>query len=313
MAKELPESWWKRAERKANEDAFGDRLRRRIVGMLHSGRLHFGDRLPSIRTLGEQYGVNHRVIADAYRALEDVGLVEIRPKVGVFVAANGKGAASGEEQTVWLTQILFDAWERGMARSSILDLVHRGAERRLRCGCIESNEDHMVALTSELESDFSLHAVPLFVAACEHSTLSPERLDNVDLVVTSMFHIDAARVAAAEANKPMVVATFNPEFTREIDRRLSEHPITTVYVDPEYAIRGREYLAVTPHWELVRFVELDQLQDRPVDLHAGDVMVTRAARRQLGLEEYHLIPDLKVISPEAAQTLCGVIAEISLR
>lgn len=305
--------WWRKAERKASQAAFGGELRRQIVGLLHSGRLGPGDRLPSIRELAEQSGLDHRVVADAYRELADAGLVEVRPARGVFVARNGSEAASGEERADWLAQLLMTAWERRISRSSVLDLVHRCSALRLRCGCVESNEDHMVALTSELETDFSLEPVPLRLQAqTGPNTLPPELLEGVDLVVASMFHAEAARAAGAEANKPVVIVNFNPEFTQRVDRRLRAHPVTTVHVDPAYAIRGREYLSVTLHRDRVRFIDIDELQNHPLDFDAPEVMVTRAARRRLGLEDYHLIPGCSVISPDAARDLCCAIAQLSL-
>lgn len=65
------------------------------------------------------------------------------------------------------------------------------------------------------------------------------------------------------------MATFHPEFTSEIDRRLRERPITAVHVDPEYAVRGRQYFSVTTHRVGARFVPVDQLRDLPRRSRAG--------------------------------------------
>ena len=253
-------------------------------------------------------------MAKTYHSLADAGLIEIRRSGGALVLQTAKDALAPDEgPRDLLAQALFGAWERRIS-SSMLASLSRCTTAGLRCGCVESNDDHMVALTSELEADFSLHPVPVRVSAPRgKDTLAPERIEDVDLVVASMFHVEAARAAAEKANKPMVVATFHPEFTREVDRRLRERPLTAVHVDPEYAARGREYFSVTTHRDHARFVRVDQLQEHAVDLDAEDVMITRAARRQLGLDDYHLIPEPSVLSPDTARDLSRAILEVSLR
>jgi DNA-binding transcriptional regulator YhcF (GntR family) len=68
------------------DNELSDRLRDRILNALHLGTLRPGDRLPSIRTLWREMGVDHRVVAQAYRSLEAEGLVEVRGRSGVSVA-----------------------------------------------------------------------------------------------------------------------------------------------------------------------------------------------------------------------------------
>ncbi len=69
------------------EQSLTVRIRDRIVSGLHRGRLRGGDRLPSLREMAQETGADHRVVADAYRTLEAEGLVEIRGRSGVYVAA----------------------------------------------------------------------------------------------------------------------------------------------------------------------------------------------------------------------------------
>ncbi|MFZ5956635.1 PLP-dependent aminotransferase family protein [Pseudomonas sp. QL9] len=52
---------------------------------IEQGLYRPGDRLPSVRTLSEEYGVSISTVQQAYRVLEDSGLVEPRPKSGYFV------------------------------------------------------------------------------------------------------------------------------------------------------------------------------------------------------------------------------------
>ena len=58
---------------------------RQIKAMIAEGRLKSGDRLPPERDLAEKFVVSRTSVREALRALESLGLVEIRPGEGTFV------------------------------------------------------------------------------------------------------------------------------------------------------------------------------------------------------------------------------------
>lgn len=293
--------------------AVEEQLRHQILGLLHAGLLRSGDRLPSIRQLAREEGIDHRAVANAYRAMERQGIVEVRPGSGVYVAGTGPDDGALGDLTSWLSTVLLEGWRRHMPRGSVGELVARCSEARLRCACFESTRDHMVALRSELEEDFSLEVDPVLVDPRDRAP-DPERLREADLVVATVFHAEAARAAAALAHRPFLLLTLNADFSAEIDRRLRESPLTAVAVDPEFVSRGRTYFAVTPHRDRIRYVLVDELEAAGVDPSTPDVLLTRAARRRLGMDEYHLLPPpWRVISGQSARELCLCIVAAALR
>lgn len=58
---------------------------RQIKAMIGEGRLKSGDQLPPERDLAEKFVVSRTSVREALRALESLGLVEIRPGEGTFV------------------------------------------------------------------------------------------------------------------------------------------------------------------------------------------------------------------------------------
>ncbi len=60
-------------------------ISRHCVYLIATGKWKAGERLPSIRAAEELWGVNHLTVQKAYRRLEEMGLVESRPKSGTFV------------------------------------------------------------------------------------------------------------------------------------------------------------------------------------------------------------------------------------
>ncbi len=58
---------------------------RQIKTLVQEGRLKSGDKLPPERDLAERFKVSRTSVREALRALESVGLIEIRPGEGTFV------------------------------------------------------------------------------------------------------------------------------------------------------------------------------------------------------------------------------------
>ena len=58
---------------------------RQVKAMIAEGRLKGGDRLPPERDLADKFVVSRTSVREALRALESLGLVEIRPGEGTFV------------------------------------------------------------------------------------------------------------------------------------------------------------------------------------------------------------------------------------
>lgn len=63
-----------------------------IVGMIDNGALPPGARVPSVRTVSEQHRISISTALQAYRLLEDRGILVARPQSGFYVAAARRGA-----------------------------------------------------------------------------------------------------------------------------------------------------------------------------------------------------------------------------
>ena len=279
-----------------------------ILSRIHAGRLKPGDRLPSIRDVASRSGADHRVVSHAYRALEDEGLVEVRPKAGVFVASSATASAEGTEARSWAADILFEAWERGISRSALCRMFGGMLSAPVRCGCIESNTDFLVALTGAIEDGLSLEAVPMRVdPAADEATADPEDCADVDVIVTTVFHARYARAVGARLNKPVAILNLRRDFAVAVAKRLATRPTTLVMADPEYARRYIETASAIGDVLPARFVAVEDAEREKLDLSGSDLVITRAARRRLGLEDYHLVPT-PMVSADSARELCELIA-----
>jgi len=77
-----------------------EQVANRIRVLVAEGTLKLGDRLPSVRKLHKQLSVSISTVLEAYRLLEDEGLIEARPQSGYFVKRTALGQPDEPNQLV---------------------------------------------------------------------------------------------------------------------------------------------------------------------------------------------------------------------
>ena len=111
----MPESWATAAGIALDHTAdvpLGVQLDWVVRAAVASGRLRAGDRLPGLREVADQLGVNHNTVRAAVAKLEADGLLETRHGSGTFVAA---GAATQLRQAALLDEVAQRAQDAGVA------------------------------------------------------------------------------------------------------------------------------------------------------------------------------------------------------
>lgn len=284
-------------------------LRDQIVGALHVGQLHSGDRLSSIRELADQLGKNPRTVKAAYNALEEERLVEVRGRSGVFVAR--QEVLAGEmpaEMARWLSGVIAEAWQRRIALPALPELVQRATCRsRVRCALVEEVDDTIVAIRHELETDWGFEVRVLAPGSLVAAT-------DVDFFAATNFCAPFARAAAREAGKPLVVLTIHPAMQQAITSRLREGRLTVVAVDARFGERLRiAYAADRADRANFRVVLAD---DRAAIARLDPdepILLTRAASQRMpGLRLPMIHPHSPTLSMETARVLAGIVVRNNL-
>ncbi len=96
-----------------------EQIQSQILRFIEAGVLNPGDKLPSVRQLAQDNGINPNTVAKAYSELEKTGYVYNAPKKGVYVAEiNVKN--SRKQQT---TAIIQSLKQMGIAKEEVLEAV----------------------------------------------------------------------------------------------------------------------------------------------------------------------------------------------
>ncbi len=241
-------------------------LRDRIVTGIHVGRFRGGERLPAVRSLAKELGVNDRVVMAAIRELADEGFVELRQRSGTYIVPpHPASGPSLPHLGAWLVGMLVQARSRGLAPRDVSEFVRRSTEtRRLRAACIECNNDQLVLLCHELARDhgYIADSTPLESLNANDPPLNVRR---ADVLVTTAFHADRVRRVAQALGKPWIAVALRREVMRDVGRHLARGPVYYVATDARFERKLRRMLgALGPVANLrVRIAGRDDLTEIP--------------------------------------------------
>lgn len=211
-----------------------DRLRERIVSGLFLGRWRPGDRLPSIREIAGAEGVDRKTAAAAYRRLEEDGLVQIRPRSGIYLRGPQPTRQPGGLERLhrtWLEHTYEGAHALGLGTQRMLDLLQALAEvEREAVPVIECTAAHAEALASELRERASLNAVPVVL-----SETGPDDplLAAAELVITTPYHLPEVCLIVPGAS--VVEVTLAPESLRRIEAAMQDSGVVLAAGSAELA------------------------------------------------------------------------------
>lgn len=178
-----------------------------LVGLIRSGSLRPGDRLPPVRVLAGFLRVNRNTVAKVYAQLERDGWLATTRGRGTFVretapqaAAVGAGrvaagAAAGEADPGLIPladRLLREAASRGLTEADVAHLVSSRASvlsagAGPRVGFVECNPSDLAYFSRQLGERLGHPLRPVLLADLDRA--APE----LDLVATTLFHVEEVR------------------------------------------------------------------------------------------------------------------------
>jgi GntR family transcriptional regulator len=113
-------------------------LRDMVIERVIDGSFPEGEAIPSVRQVATDYRINHLTVGKAYQELVEMGLLEKRRGLGMFVAPGARNSLTSDEQARFLNEELPAFAERirmlGITMDEVID--------RLRAGQGNNNAEH---------------------------------------------------------------------------------------------------------------------------------------------------------------------------
>ncbi len=302
------------------EDDLVVRLRRRILTRLHIGEIEPGDRLPSIRAVAGELDRDHRAVSAAYRVLEQEGLVDVRPRSGVYLADRDR-LEEGELPSPtarWVVNVLVEGLSRRIPIPEIPEIMEQCTRRLdLRCGLVESVEDVLEALRHEVERDVGL-SIDSLVVSNEQTPRDEDRLgallDEVDVVLSTVFHAPAVRPLAEEREVPLVEVKINADWVATFRRELGRGAVTVLVADPTFEPRLRAAVGADREGDL-RVIEVESIgESLEAKLQETAVFVTPSARKRIAdtphqsvLQEVGVLENVPMLAHRTFRELAEIL------
>jgi GntR family transcriptional repressor for pyruvate dehydrogenase complex len=187
----------------AREARLSDKVADMMLETILSRKLSVGERLPSERELGEQFGVSRTVVREAVRALVAKGVIEVRSGSGLRVAAVDATAVS-ESMSLYLRGQTLD-FEKVHEVRALLEVHIAGvaAERATEDDVARLREVHerMRRETGDVDAaardDLEFHRV---IARATHNDLYLLVMDSIGAAL-----IDIRRENLGSGSAPMTL------------------------------------------------------------------------------------------------------------
>lgn len=101
-----------------------EQLYKRVAAMTIKRELRAGDRLPSVRELAKELGVNPNTVSKAFQMLERDGLINTVPGRGSFISGDS-GEAVKEISRESFARAVKDAFGSGITRSEMVNEIDK--------------------------------------------------------------------------------------------------------------------------------------------------------------------------------------------
>ncbi len=322
-----------------NRDELTDLLRRRLLAGLRVGTLTHGSRLASSRSVAAELAVDPRLVMAAYRELAGEGMVELRPRSGIYVAVRTSSDGAPVPSQEWLVDLLGAAIERDVAAADLARWLQLALETlRLRAVVIAVSADQTVGICAELRGNYGLEAEGVVLSPnCVNGDASdgdpaatatpatgsvhprwatqlqrlpidgerlPQSLARADLVVTTPASEALARPLATRLGVPLILAEVRPDLLGVQWRQLLLQPVFVVVADELFGRMVQAFVSGAPGGDRLTVLVAGR-DDTSCITDDSPVYVTRAALQLLGDVTIpgRRVPPARVFTAEASRAI----------
>lgn len=259
-----------------------------------------------------------RVVADAYRVLAADGLVELRPRAGVFVGqATAVPGMAESASAVWLADVIADGVRRGVGAPALVAALDQATRSRpLQAAVIGATVDQTVGIARELRDDFGIATAPHVADQLAPGT-PPRSLARAQLLVGTEFTAERVQRLGDRLGVRTLIIDVRPDLLspewRLLLREAKREALYVVIADPRFGTLVHTFLHGADGAENVRVLiagEDDIAQIPPT----AAAYVTEAARERLGRSRLpaRLVAPARTLSDVSVRAVAEVLVAWNL-
>lgn len=223
-------------------------LQNQIKDLVRRGIWEQGVQLPTERDLAEQMNISRNTVSMAYKQLESEGIVRRRQGSGTFICVSADelavGAASKTQVLKLVDLAIGEAIQLGFSIEDFTAIVSLRVRQRkemlsrLQVAFIECNREQLDYFAHELELGSGIAIHPILLEDFQRRSAKNLRdLQQMDLVVTTFYHLDEIKDAFGSQAPPLLGIALEPVVSSivQIARIASDQRIPVVSISKTFA------------------------------------------------------------------------------
>jgi DNA-binding transcriptional regulator YhcF (GntR family) len=217
-----------------------EQARDQIISALHTGMLHRGDRLPSLRQVAALSGLNIKTVMGVYATLQREGLLVLRPGSGAFVAGQEMrefepAHAAGLRRV--LQRHLDEVSGMNIPPDAYATLVQRLVTRASLAarsvGVLECNAEQVQLFAAEIRSRLGVAAHPILLDDA-HAREMEARVTPCSILAITDFHAAQGADIARRFHRPLVRLRLRRDFVPALMDAARRGRLAMIVSDPSF-------------------------------------------------------------------------------
>jgi GntR family transcriptional regulator len=215
--------------------SFYDQVKGQLLSAIYCGKIKEGDRLPSIRELSDDLGVNYKTVRRIYLNLAEEGYLEMMRGSGAFLRKRSGEDTYEQMRRRAVFKLLNEVTEKvrnlGLTTQQfarLFDGLTTGVNlRKLKLAVVDHEEEAFI-FSRELEVRLGAEVIPISLDA------GSEELGNakdVDYLLTTSWHMEEVRSLAESIGKPVLEIKPSHQIYTEILSAARDQNIAVVIQD----------------------------------------------------------------------------------
>jgi DNA-binding transcriptional regulator YhcF (GntR family) len=218
--------------------SYYEQVKGQIISCLYTGKLREGDRLPTIRQMAEDLGVNYKTVQKIYNRLQQEGYVEVNRGSGAFIRRQ-KESEFEELRRKAISNLIKDALDRanrlGLSPEKFAALLDNyiapSQHKTLSCVVVDDEEEALV-FSKELQRRLGINAQPVPLALLEENENALfAKVRGIEYFLTTSWHLEQVRKYAFTHHKKVLEIKPNPQIYQEILKEVQTRNVAVVVQD----------------------------------------------------------------------------------
>lgn len=266
-------------------------LKDQIKYFISTGSLKAEEKLPPVKILAKNLGINFLTVRKAYKELEESGLISVRHGEGTFISlSNGRRKINNSETekqmlfTDEMKQLLQKFIQNGLEFSELRQISEKIFEEIEYNSSIpiivfaECNQFQIKQISGILEEELKLSVKPMLIA--DLSREIPTLIDKGQKIniVTTGFHINEVRDAVGDLpiQTDVLITNLNPETRRQLEAFGEKASYSFICRDKESAVLYKDLLKAELGFRHINLTACTLTETKKVQeiLESSDVVLT---------------------------------------